>query len=140
MRPGFSTLATISGGKLKLLSKEQYDRGVAQFADGQELVLIVEEVGRKRTDRQNRFFHGPVCAAFAELGWDEAYTKAELCLMFLPVEHTRPDGSMVIMPGHTSTLTVEEFNRFLEQVIQYAAENEVYIADADEWRAKRGAA
>ncbi len=140
MRAGFTTVATVRDGELLLLARHEFERGLSQFGDGQELVLTLEDIGRKRTHRQNRFFHGPVCAAFAELGWDEAYTKAELCLMFLPVEHTRPDGSLVIMPGHTSTLNVEEFNRFLGQVIQYAAENDVYIKDADEWRAKQGAA
>lgn len=131
---GFSTLATINHGKLHLLAKAEWDRGVSQFMDGQELVLTVEEAGRKRTAAQNRFLHGPVVAGFVELGWSEEDTKIELCLRFLPVEHTRPDGSIVIVPGHTSGLNVEEFNRFLDKCIQFAAENDVYIKDADEWR------
>lgn len=136
----FSTLVTVRGGKLKLLDKGEFDYGLSKFIDGQELVLHVEEVGRKRTHAQNRFFHGPILKAFAELGWTAEDTKIELCLRFLPVEHVRPDGSVVILPGHTSTLNVEDFNRFIDSCIQFAAEHDVYIQDADEWRAKHQAA
>lgn len=140
MSNSFSTLVTVRGGKLKLLDKVQFDYGITRFMDGQELVLTIEEETKKRTTRQNKFLHGPVLKAFRELGWTEEDTKTELCLLFLPVEHVRPDGAVVIVPGHTSTLTVAQFNEFLEKVIQYAAEHDVYIADADEWRAKQGVA
>lgn len=140
MRETFSCACTVVGGKLKLFNRELLDRALYEFPDGVELELIIQEQSRKRTHAQNRFFHGPVCKGFRELGWSDQDTKTELCLQFLPVEHARPDGSVVIVPGHTSTLTVKEFNRFLEQVIQYAAEHDVYIEDADQWHAKQGAA
>ena len=125
---------------LHLLDKARYDASVQQFAEGQQLVMTVEEEGQQRTSLQNRFFHGPVCKAFRALGWADQDTKTELCLRFLPKEHTRPDGAVVIVPGHTSRLTVAEFNVFLEQCIQFAAEHDVHIQDADVWRKTHGAA
>lgn len=133
-------LCTFVNGKLKLFDRAEFERLSTRFMDGQELVLTIEEEGRKRTSRQNRFLHGPICKAFRELGWTEEDTKTELCLRFLPVEHARPDGSVVIVPGHTSTLTVTEFNDFLDKCIQFASENDVYIEDSDQWRKKHTAA
>lgn len=135
----FSMECTKVNGKLRL-DRAEFERLATRFLDGQCLVLTLEEEGRKRTSRQNKFLHGPICKAFRELGWSDEDTKTELCLRFLPVEHQRPDGTVVIVPGHTSTLTVEEFNRFLDQVIQFAAEHDVYIEDSEQWRAKQGAA
>jgi len=136
----YSCACTVMDGKLKLFNREAFEKALYQFANGVELELVIQEQGRKRTSAQNRFLHGPVCKAFRELGWSDQDTKIELCLRFLPVEHARPDGTVVIVPGHTSTLTVEEFNRFLDQVIQFASEHDVYIEDSDQWRAKSGAA
>jgi hypothetical protein len=136
----YSCACTFAGGKLKLFNREAFEKACYDFPDGFNGELIIQEQGRKRTSAQNRFLHGPVCKAFRELGWSDQDTKTELCLRFLPIEHSRPDGSVVIVPGHTSTLTVEEFNRFLDQVIQFAAEHDVYIEDSEQWRAKKGAA
>lgn len=136
----FACACTVVDGKLKLFNREAFEKALYQFPNGLDLELVIQEQGRKRTNAQNRFFHGPVCKGFRELGWSDEDTKIELCLRFLPIEHVRPDGEVVIVPGHTSTLTVEEFNRFLEQVIQFAAEHDVYIEDADQWREKSGVA
>ena len=136
----FACACTFREGKLKLYDREAFERACYQFPDGFDGEIIIQEVGRQRTSAQNRFYHGPVLKAFRELGWADVDTKIELALMFLPVEHQRPDGTVVIVPGHTSTLKVDEFNRFLEQVIQYAAENDVYIEDSEQWRRKVGAA
>jgi hypothetical protein len=136
----FACACTVVDGKLKLFNREAFEKALYQFPNGFDGELVIQAQGRKRTNAQNRFLHGPVCKAFRELGWSDQDTKTELALMFIPVEHARPDGSVVIVPGHTSTLTVEEFNRFLEQVVQYAAEHDVYIEDSEQWRAKQGAA
>lgn len=136
----FACACTVKQGRLKIFNREAFEKAIYDFPDGLELELIIQEQKRQRTSAQNRFFHGPVCKAFRELGWADVDTKTELCLRFLPVEHTRPDGSVIIVPGHTSTLKVDEFNRFLDSVIQFAAEHDVYIEDSDKWRLKDGAA
>lgn len=136
----YACACTVKDGKLKLFNKDAFEKALYQFPNGLDLELVIQEQGRKRTNAQNRFLHGPVLKAFRELGWADEDTKTELCLRFLPVEHTRPDGTVVIVPGHTSTLKVDAFNRFLDQVIQFASEHDVYIEDSEQWRAKKGAA
>jgi hypothetical protein len=131
----YASSCTVREGKIKIFNREALEKELYRWPDGLDLEFILQEPKRQRTNAQNRFLHGPVCSAFRELGWSDQDTKIELCLRFLPVEHTRPDGAVVIVPGHTSTLTVEEFNRFLDQVIQFAAEHDVYIEDSDKWRA-----
>lgn len=131
----FAAACTVNAGRIKIFNREAMEKALYNWPNGIDLELVIQEPKRQRTSAQNRFLHGPVCKAFRELGWSDQDTKTELCLRFLPVEHARPDGSVVIVPGHTSTLSVSEFNRFLEEVIQFAAEHDVYIEDSDKWRA-----
>lgn len=128
---------TKANGKLKIYDLSAFNREFAQFGDGEELELHLETIGRKRTHAQNRFFHGPILNAFAEPYGGRVRAKTELCLQFLPVEHERPDGSIVIVPGHTSLLTVSEFNDFIDECLLLAAENDIEIQDSEEWRRRR---
>lgn len=127
-------------GKLKMYDREGMDRVLAEYGDGEDLQLHIEEVGRKRTAAQNRFFHGPILGAFKELGYHQQEAKEMLCLRFIPKEVRQLDGAIVLVPGHTSDLKVEEFNDLIDQCIQLAAENNLYIQDADEWRRNRSSA
>jgi len=135
VRSHFSTPVTVVNGKLKLLDKDGYALGLKQFLDGQALELHIEEESRKRTSAQNRFFHGPVLAAFQSLGLGQQEAKDMLCLRFIPRECRQLDGSIVLVPGHTSDLDVSEFNALIDECIQLAAENDVHVKDGAEWRA-----
>src|SRR5215831_14456369 len=130
----FTVLCTVSDGKLKLFDRAGFDRGLTQFGDGEELELHVEAIGRHRTHAQNAFFHGPVLQAFVNLGMTRADAKAELCLRFLPSEVRRLDGTVAIVPGHTSTLSIKAFNELLDSCIQLAAELGELIEDADRFK------
>jgi hypothetical protein len=127
-------ICTKNAGKLKIYDRSGFDEVIGNYGDGEDLQLTIEEVGRKRTQAQNRFFHGPILKAFMSTGLYQQEAKDMLCLMFIPRECRQLDGSHVNVPGHTSDLTVEAFNMFIEQCIQLAAENDIYIKDADEWR------
>lgn len=139
MRTG-TFICTKANGKLKIFDREGMDAVIAQYGDGEDLQLTVEEVGRKRTQAQNRFFHGPICKAFGEVGYRPQEAKEMLCLRFIPKEVRMLDGSIAIVPGHTSELKVDEFNDLIDACIQLAAENDIYVQDAAEWRAKQRAA
>lgn len=127
-------ICTKAGGKLKIWDRAGFDAVIAEYGDGEDLQLHIEDVHRQRTSAQNRFFHGPVLKAFDELGWRKQEAKEMLCLRFIPHECRQFDGTIVLVPGHTSDLNVQEFNDLIEQCIQLAAENGIYIADAQEWR------
>lgn len=130
-------LCTIKNGKLKIFDRESFDQGLSQFGEGEELDLIIRPVGRVRTRAQEKFFHGPICKAFEALGYRKQEAKEMLCLRFIPQEIRMIDGSVAIVPGHTSKLKVEEYNELIEQSIQLAAENGQLVLDGGEWRARR---
>lgn len=133
-------ICTKAHGKLKIFDREGMDAVIAEYGDGEDLQLSIEEAGRKRTQAQNRFFHGPILKAFMSTGLYKQEAKDMLCLRFIPREVRTIDGPIVLVPGHTSDLKVEEFNDLIDQCIQLAAENDIYIEDAAEWRKNRGRA
>ncbi len=137
MRHAYSTLCTVARGKLKLLDRADFDRALARFADGEELDLTIAEPTPKRTRPQERFFHGPVLAAFQTLGLEKQEAKDVLALKFIPREVHQFDGSVAIVPGHTSGLSKEEYSELIESCIQLAAELGIVVQDAAEWRARR---
>lgn len=142
MKQSFSCLCTVKrdqAGKatLKLFDRHGFDQALDHFGDGEDLELTVEEVGRKRTRAQECFFHGPVLKAFEAFGYRKQEAKDMLCLRFIPQEVHQMDGSVVLVPGRTSTLTVEEYNDLIEQAIQLAAENGQIVLDGAEWRARQ---
>lgn len=133
-------ICTVTNKKLKIYDRGGFDAIIAAYGDGEDLQLVVEELGRRRTQAQNRFFHGPVLKAFMETGLYKQEAKDMLCLMFIPKEVRLMDGTVARVPGHTSDLKVSEFNDLIDQCIQLAAENDLYIEDADEWRKRRAEA
>lgn len=132
-----SFICTKVDGKLKIYDRAGMDALIAQYGDGEDLQLTLEPVGRRRTYAQNRFFHGPILKAFMTTGLHQQEAKDMLCLRFIPREVRQMDGSIVIVPGHTSDLKVEEFNDLIDACIQLAAENDLYIEEAAEWRRQR---
>lgn len=133
----FATACTKHDGKLKLLDREAFDLGFAQFGDGEDLELHVEAIGRKRTHAQNRFFHGPVLKAFMKLGYGQQEAKDMLCLLFIPQEIELPDGSIVRVPGHTSAQDVAGMTDLIENAIRLAAEEGEPVEDAEDWLRKQ---
>lgn len=130
-------LCTVKNGRLKIYDRDEFDRGLAQFGDGEELDLIIRPVGRIRTRSQERFFHGPVLKAFETLGYRKQEAKEMLCLKFIPQELRLIDGTIVLVPGHTAKLKVDEYNDLIEQAIQLAAENGQLVLDGGQWRAQQ---
>lgn len=132
----FSALCTVSGGKLKLLERESFNEGLSRFCDGEEIELTLETVSEKHTTAQQRFFHGPVLKAFMTLGYGKQEAKDMLALMFIPQEVHQLDGSVVLVPGHTSKLKKDAYSTFIEECIHCASEQGLYIEDSDQWLKK----
>lgn len=130
-------LCTKANGRPKVWDREGMDRLLAQFGDGEDYQITIEEAGRKRTQAQNRFFHGPILKAFEHVGYRKQEAKDMLCLQFIPQEVHQLDGSVVLVPGHTSALKVDEFNDLIDACMQLAAEHDIYIEDAEEWRRRQ---
>lgn len=133
----YSTTCTVVNGKLRLFDRVAFDRGLAVFCDGEEIELHMESVGEKRTRAQEKFFHGPVCKAFEPLGYRKQDAKDMLALRFIPQELHLLDGTIVRVPGHTSALSKKDYTDFLEQCMQLAAEEGLFIEGSDEWRERQ---
>lgn len=134
----FSTLCTVSGGKLKLLERESFNEGLARFCDGEEIELTLETVAAKHTSAQRKFFHGPVLKPFIKHGWQRQEAKDMLAMRHIPQEVRMLDGTIIRMPGHTSALSRAAYNEFIEACIQDAATELCEVVDdADEWRRKQ---
>lgn len=133
-------LGTMKNGKPKIHDLYGFNQVLAQYGDGEDFHLHIEEPGRKRTRAQEKFFHGPVLKAFMSEGRGKQEAKDMLCLMFIPHDILMLDGSIVRVPGSTSALNVEDYNDLIEQSIQLAAENGVIVLDGGEWRARQAQA
>lgn len=130
-------IGTKEHGKPKIHDLVGFNAVLAEYGDGEDFHIHIEEPGRLRTRAQEKFFHGPVLKAFMKEGRGKQEAKDMLCLMFIPREIELMDGSIVRVPGSTSKLNVEDYNDLIEQSIQLAAENGQVVMDGAEWRARQ---
>ena len=116
----------------------------AKFA-GQCIVGQFYEHRSKRSDRQNRAGHA-LCWEW--LRWREGWTLGALklyalggCFGYLEVVHP-VTGEILLFPAkpHSSELTVEEFCKWIDWILQHAAEEDgVVLVAPDEYRRAREA-
>lgn len=125
-----------------LSDKDGFDREWATVGEGEQRILEIREESVKRTDRQNKFWHAVVIPAFAEhCGYRNDEMKEALSLALIPKTVRSLDGTEMTVPGHTSELSVKQFNELIERAQQLGAEMDIYIPDPDPaWRLNRGAA
>ena len=124
----------ITHGKLKLGARERkaLDAALSQFADGPGS-LRIEKQQRQRTHGQNRFWHGIVIPLFAEhCGEHVREMKDTLALALIPKTIKALDGTETIVPGHTSDLTVPEFNDLIKRAQELGASMDIYVPDPNE--------
>jgi RNA-binding protein YhbY len=97
--------------------------------DGKYLVQI--KAIRKRTLNQNSYYWGIVAPmvknGLREAGYNEVRTNEEAhevmkCLFLKRTIHSEKNGDDIVISGSTSELTTKEFNVFLEEIWQWAAQ------------------
>lgn len=132
----YSTLGVVQSGKLKVQDKTAFERALARFPDGVVSVDVKVEKP-KRSNQQNRFWHGVVIPLFAEhCGYEFDDMKDELALKLLPKELTdMTTGEVRIVPGHTSDLSTKAFNDLIERAQRFGAELGIYVPDPKEYEA-----
>jgi hypothetical protein len=102
---------------------------IEDYISGQkatEFRLTVEPIKSKRSDMQNRLFHA-LCRDFVILAQETAIFEKDLSHWTMPafkglfkklyLEKTDPKSGFTITQG-TSQLNVEQFTKFLDQVIK----------------------
>lgn len=130
----YETLGEIKGGKfVGLKGKAHFDAAMRRFPDG--VVGVRFEVLReKRSNAQNRYWHGIVIPLFAEhCGYEFDEMKDQLALKLIPKEITNMEtGEVYRVPGHTSDLNTKQFNDLIERAQRLGAEMGIYIPDPNE--------
>lgn len=103
----------------------------ACLSRGKPLRVIVTEDEKKRSNEQNRFWHGPVLDAITDQAWWEGkrYPKEFWKEYFrrrylLKDEYTTPDGEIIHVYWSTADLKVGPMSDFL---------NKVQAESAQEW-------
>lgn len=97
-----------------------------QLSDGK--FLLTFRPFKRRSDQQNRYYHGCVIPLVKEglnaMGYrvDDEETHEFLKLKFLTKKIANEDGEFIEFPGSTKKLTTVEFNEFIESVIQFGSE------------------
>ena len=101
------------------------------------MVVTVERKYNKRSNQQNRYFHGVLIPLVQEglidAGWNEAksfeWTKDFIKLNCLLREYVNDKtGEVKQSIGRTSELTTSEFMDMIETIAQWASENlSIYI-------------
>lgn len=110
--------------------------------EGKDVIVTIEKRKSKRSDAQNRFFHG-VCVpiiqqGLIEAGWNEAksfeWTKDFIKKHCLIKQATNEKtGEVWDYIGATSGLTKSEFMDFVSDIQQWAMESlGVYVPDPNE--------
>lgn len=122
--------ARVENGKV-LFNDLQRVNNHLQTLNGVEVYVTFVPIPKKRTGRQNQYFHGPliedVQRGLLEQGFTDAidpqWVKDLLKRKFLYREdRNEMTGEVVSYVRKTSSLTKEEFSVFISAVVQWAQE------------------
>ena len=127
-------------GQMSDRKKREVRDALKSFA-GKRIVVSVDRKYNRRSNSQNRFFHGVVLqiigSALLEAGYNEArsleWVKDFVKVNCLTQDVITEDGQVFKSIRKTSELTTSEFNDLIATVQQCAAENlGIYIPDPNE--------
>lgn len=129
----YEALAEKTDAGLQMMNREHMAQAVERMPPG-TYVVTVKKLRDKRSDRQNRFWHGVVVPLFSEhCGYDFDDMKDALALELLPRELVdMKTGEVRIVPGHTSELDTKAFNDLIERAQRLGASMGIVIPDPNE--------
>lgn len=129
----FETVGEVTDTGFKFDDQASVRRMMSGFKRGKVLATF-KAYRPKRSDAQNRFWHGVVIPAFAEhCGYEFAEMKDALALQLIPREVSDLTTAEVrTIPGHTSDLNTKEFNDLIERAQRLGAEMGIVIPDPGE--------
>lgn len=117
-------------GQFLVDKRERFRMLKDSFAEGEEFEITLRKK-RSKSDRQKKFFHGPLLGAIAEHTGYETKDEIESLKTFLKERFLTVNEGDNHYVRRTSSLNVAEYNRFIEQCIQWAAEyHGIVIEDA----------
>lgn len=126
----YETLGVVEKGSLKVSGRRLFEEALRRFPDGPVAVRVMK-IRPKRSDGQNRYWHGVVIPMFAEhCGYEVDEMKDVLALQLIPKTIVdMKTGEEHTVPGHTSELNTKEFNDLIERAQRLGAEMGIVIPD-----------
>ena len=128
-------------GELSLFKKKEIRKCLQGFA-GKRIIISLERLYNKRSNQQNRFFHGvclPILSkGLIDIGYNEAksleWTKDFIKANCLMVEIPNPDsGELMKSIRRTSELTTSEFMDLIADIQRWSMQTlNIYIPDPAE--------
>ena len=118
-------------GKLTIFNKKGFINELKYF-NGKEVELTVRRKLKKRSNGQNRYFHGlaiPIIKhRLIELGFEEAFdnewVKDFVKFNCLKIEIVNPStGELMQTLGKTSNLNTIEFGEMVEKLVRWCAQD-----------------
>lgn len=135
----YEATAVKRDGKVTVDDPARMMQALKHWPDG-TLVVRLEPFKMKRSNQQNRFWHGVVIPAFMEqtgedVHDDEAFQRMKdaLALRLIPKQIIDLNGEAQTVPGHTSDLTTAQFKDLIERAQRLGAEYGVYVPDPNEY-------
>lgn len=130
MQESYETLGVVEKGALKVSGRRLFDEALRRFSDG-PVAVRVAKIRPKRSDGQNRFWHGVIVPMFADhCGYEDDEMKDVLALRLIPKTIVdMKTGEERVVPGHTSELNTKEFNDLIERAQRLGAEMGIVIPD-----------
>ena len=119
----------VTNGLLKITNRKNFDEHLKSF-EGKEVQLILDRKKKQRGTQQNRYYWGVVVkivkSGLKETGFNE-YRSDEsvsdlLKFRFLKVKEVSEYGEELERVKSTTELTTIEFEEYLEEIRQWAAE------------------
>jgi hypothetical protein len=103
-------------------------------AEGKRVIASLKREQLGRTMSQNKYYWGVVLATLSEWSGHEPEELHEHFKRALlePCEDQLPSGQKITTWPSTTTLTVQAFTRYVDQIAKWASEQGVYIPSADE--------
>jgi len=131
---------TAAGDLAFEFTKQQRAYCLKVFGAGACLDVEIREHRDKRSDRQNKALWALLSewCRQSEQGWRPDELKdAMLGIVFGTVERVQPITGAIVKVNaepHSSTLNVTKFTALIEAVLEYAAEDGVFLTAPDEFR------
>lgn len=115
---------TVKDGKIILDQRVLFDLYVKSLKEGTRGEMVLEDITKDKTLPQLRYYHGVIVKEFSEkTGYSKEECDGILKRRFLTVNK----GTDTEYVRSKATLTCEEMKEFIDQCIQYLAENGIPI-------------
>lgn len=131
MNHKFQYFGKVENGSLKITNRKMFDRDIENVFNGKEISITIEKKRVKRSDPQNRYFHGIIIPivqqGLLDAGYEEAKSREwvkDLIKMQCLVKETFSEttGECIKSLGKTSQLTKSEFCELVESVQRWSAQ------------------